>query len=79
MKKADVEIGVTYAAKVSGRICPVRIDGPCHIGSGWYATNLFTGRQVRILSAQRLRFEVEEIEGKPGSYAKVNARQGDKT
>jgi len=54
MKKAQVTIGNTYSAKVSGNIARVRIDGECPYG-GWNGTNLDTGRKVRIKSAQRLR------------------------
>ena len=54
MKKAQVTIGNTYTAKVSGDIHPVRIVSESSMG-GWNATNLDTGRAVRIKSAQRLR------------------------
>ena len=54
MKKADVEIGGAYVAKVSGNLVAVRIDRESPYG-GWDATNLATGRAVRIRSAARLR------------------------
>lgn len=54
MLKKDVVIGDTYAAKVSGIVCPVRLDGESRYG-GWDATNLRTGKGVRIKSAQKLR------------------------
>ncbi|MBK8915030.1 MAG: winged helix-turn-helix domain-containing protein [Phycisphaerales bacterium] len=54
MKKNDVEIGATYVAKVSGTLARVRIDRESRYG-GWEATNVDTGRRVRIKSAQRLR------------------------
>jgi hypothetical protein len=54
MKKADVKIGATYRAKVSGKLVDVRIDAEC-TGGGWTATNLATKKSVRIKSAQRLR------------------------
>jgi hypothetical protein len=69
MKKSDVRIGSTYAAKVSDRLVPVRIDRENYY-SGWDATNLRTGRQVRIRSAQRLQFEVSETSD--GRYAPIN-------
>ena len=53
MKKKDVAIGGVYVAKVSNRLVKVRIDREA--GRGWYGTNLRTRREVRILSAQRLR------------------------
>lgn len=54
MKKNDVELGATYAAKVSGKLARVRIERESPYG-GWDATNVDTGRSVRIKSAQRLR------------------------
>ena len=54
MRKNQVEVGRTYVAKVSGRLTAVRIDGESRYG-GWNATNVATGRAVRIKSAQRLR------------------------
>ena len=54
MKKADVKIGATYIAKVSGTLRPVRITNTSPYG-GWDAVNIETGRRVHIKSAQRLR------------------------
>jgi hypothetical protein len=53
MKKADVQIGGRYVAKVS-RLTVVRIDREASTG-GWIATNVETGRTVRVRSAARLR------------------------
>lgn len=49
MKKADVQIGHTYPAKVSGRLARVRITGESPYG-GWDAVNVATRRAVRIKS-----------------------------
>ena len=57
MKKAEVEIRGVYVAKVSGRLVTVRLESESLYG-GWDATNLATGRAVRIKSAARLRREV---------------------
>lgn len=57
MKKADVEIGGRYVAKVSGNMVAVRIDRESPYGA-WDATNLTTGRAVRIRTAARLRRRV---------------------
>lgn len=57
MKKADVRIGATYAAKVSGRVVNVTLLRESPYG-GWDARNEATGRAVRVKSAQRLRHEV---------------------
>lgn len=54
MKKADVEIRGVYVTKVSGRLVIVRIERESPYG-GWDATNLATGRAVRVRSAARLR------------------------
>lgn len=58
IKKADVKIGSYYAAKVSGKIAKVRIHGISQYG-GWDATNVVTGRDVRIKGAARLRSEIK--------------------
>ncbi len=54
MKKDQVHIGGAFVAKVSGKLATVRIDAESRFG-GWEATNVETGRKVRIKSAQRLR------------------------
>lgn len=56
MKKSQVKVGKFYAAKVSDRMTTIRIDRENPRG-GWDATNLRTGKTVRIKSAQRLRHE----------------------
>lgn len=57
MRKADVKVGATYMAKVSGRVVPVRITEESRYG-GWVGTNLATQHAVRIKTAARLRREV---------------------
>jgi hypothetical protein len=59
MKKNEVRIGGIYAAKVSDRLVQVRIEAESRHG-GWDATNLATGKKVRIKSAQRLRGEADK-------------------
>ena len=59
MKKNEVRIGGRYLAKVSGSVSPIRLDAESPHG-GWDGTNLDTGRQVRIKSAQRLRGEFNQ-------------------
>ena len=54
MKKAEIEIGATYAAKVSGKLTYVRIVNESTYG-GWNAINTATKHEVRIKSAARLR------------------------
>jgi len=54
MKQNDVQIGQHYLAKVADRVVPVRIDRASPYG-GWDATNVTTGRAVRIKTAGRLR------------------------
>lgn len=58
MKKADVRLGATYTAKVSGRVVPVVLESESTYG-GWNARNVTTGRSVRIKSAAKLRALVE--------------------
>ena len=54
MKKTDVKIGHTYTAKVTDKIVNVRIDDENRHG-GWDATNLTTGKKIRVKSPARLR------------------------
>jgi len=54
MKKNEIAIGSTYTAKITNRVVPVRIDAT-NPHSGWDATNLATGKRVRIKSAAKLR------------------------
>jgi hypothetical protein len=59
MRKNDVTVGASYVAKVSGKLTRVRIERENPHG-GWDATNVDTGRRVRIKSAQRLRRAVSD-------------------
>jgi hypothetical protein len=54
MKKNEVKIGHIYTAKVTDKIVDVRIDAESRNG-GWDATNLATGKKIRIKSPTRLR------------------------
>ena len=54
MQKNDVQIGGVYNAKVSDKLVQVRIDAE-NVHGGWDATNLTTGKKVRIKTAARLR------------------------
>lgn len=53
MKKKDVRLGGVYEAKVTGNRVLVRLTAESPYG-GWLATNLKTGRQVKIRTAARL-------------------------
>ena len=57
MQKHNVKVGSTYIVKVSGTLAKVRITRE-HERGGWYGINLATGREIRIRTAARLRFEV---------------------
>ena len=57
MKKDQVQIGQLYAAKITDKIVPVRIDAE-HKDGGWTATNTQTNRKVRIKTAQKLRNKI---------------------
>ena len=64
MRRANVEIGKKYRAKVAGKQTIVIIDAK-NLNGGWDATNMYTGRAVRIKTAVRLtpfkeEFAVEE-------------------
>ena len=58
MRKAEVKVGGTYLAKVSGAVVPVRIQST-HPRNGWVGVNTVTRREVRIKTAARLRREVK--------------------
>ncbi len=59
MLKKDVKIGHCYTAKISNKIVTVQIDSVSQYG-GWNASNMNTGRIVRIKSAAKLRKEVTQ-------------------
>ena len=59
MKKNEITIGGIYAAKVSGKVVPVKITGESPYG-GWDAVNTQTRRAVRIRSAARLRRPIRQ-------------------
>lgn len=77
MKKDEIQVGKVYAVKVAERVSPVRIDsdrgsrysigrfGAGHQGrekhDGWMGTNLNTGRRVRIRSATKCRYLMQEV------------------
>ena len=71
MKKADVKIGSTYYANVSGQRTEIRIDAEKPRG-GWDATNLATGKKIVIKSARRLQGEVGAKRGRVKSTADGN-------
>lgn len=54
MKMAEIKIGGEYFAKVTNKKVTVRIDTENPHG-GWDATNLATGKKVRIKTAGRLQ------------------------
>ena len=54
MRKEQAIIGMVYAVKVSGKLARVRLDRESPYG-GYDATNLDTGRKIRLRTAGRLR------------------------
>jgi hypothetical protein len=79
MKKSEVKIGRVYMAKVTNKVVQVRIDAESRYG-GFDATNLATGKNVRIKSPARLRVAVGgdgaatvAKKGKGGKKAKAQA------
>ncbi len=64
MQKNDVQIGGVYSAKVSDKLVQVRIDAE-NVHGGWDATNLTTGKKVRIKTAARLRDAAGDPESRP--------------
>jgi hypothetical protein len=62
MKKAQVQVGKSYLAKVSNKLTVVTLIEESVYG-GWNARNEMTGREVRVKSAQKLRKLAERIPG----------------
>lgn len=58
MKKSEVMIDNTYVAKISGRLCPVRLTGKSAFG-GWVGINLRTRKGVHIKTAAKLRRQID--------------------
>ena len=54
MKKAEIQIGSSYVAKIGGRLTLVQIRSVHSLG-GWAALNLTSLRVLRIRSAAKLR------------------------
>ncbi len=75
MKKNEIEVGGTYSAKVSDKLTKVKIESTNVLG-GWDATNLATGKKVRIKSAQRLRRAVKKA-GKAEATKEAKAKEHD--
>ena len=75
MKKYEITIGGVYAAKVSGKVVPVRITGASPYG-GWDAVNEQTKRTVRIRSAARLRRRVDCAAITIGTRVAISIDQG---
>lgn len=73
MKKNEVTIGNTYAAKVTDKVVPVRLDAE-HANGGWYATNLVTGKRITVKSAQRLRCPCDEHGKRTGQLEATNPK-----
>jgi hypothetical protein len=69
MKKRDVILGQVYAVKVSGRIQHMRLVAESPHG-GWVGRNLQTGREVRIRSAARLCYLVQQAPQNPQAEQK---------
>lgn len=75
MKRNEIEIGRVYLAKVNDKMVQVRIDAENRHG-GWDATNLATGKKVRIKSAQRLRVEAGSPKRASRKASKAQAQAG---
>ena len=71
MRASEVKVGMMYAAKVSGKVVPIRVIGH-NDGGGWPAVNLRTGRLVRIRGAGRLRFAVMRMPD--GSFRRADLK-----
>jgi hypothetical protein len=75
MKKHEVTLGGVYAAKVSGKVVPVRITGESPYG-GWDGVNTQTKRTIRIRGAGRLRRRLDRVAIGVGTRVAINIDQG---
>ena len=75
MRKNEVTIGGVYAAKVSGKVVPVKITGESPYG-GWDAVNTQTKRTVRIRGAGRLRRRLDRAAIGVGTRVAISIDQG---
>ena len=72
MMKDEVQIGKVYTAKVTDKVVSVRIDAENPHG-GWEATNLASGKKIRIKGPQRLRAEVKSSGAKATTASEQSA------
>lgn len=54
MQAKDIFVGSVYIVKISGKLQQVKIVRTCPNG-GWMATNLATGRDIRLKTGARVR------------------------
>lgn len=54
MQAKDIFVGQIYMVKISGKVQQVKIIKTCPTG-GWMATNLATGRDIRLRTGARVR------------------------
>ena len=62
--KKNVKVGQHYACRVSDYVVAVKITSAHHFGKGWNAVNLATRKEVRVMTAARLRWELTEEEAR---------------
>ena len=76
MKDNEVRVGQVYRSKVTDKVVDVKIDGKNPEG-GWDATNLATGKAIRIKSADRLQVKATKRKvGKPPKKASAEGSGG---
>lgn len=61
--KKDVQTGSCYACRVGDYVVAVKILRE-NLRQGWHAINLATRKEIRILTAQRLRWPLTEAEAR---------------
>ena len=82
MKQNQVKIGGTYFANVTNKRCEIRIEAENRYG-GWDATNLATGKKIRIKTAGRLtpagKTKSAKKASEPAAKATAKAKSTKKT
>jgi hypothetical protein len=64
MRAQNIHVGDHYAITISGKRAVVRLDR-ANPGGGFDATNVRTGRSIRLKSGRRLQRRVEVVAGGP--------------
>jgi hypothetical protein len=72
MRAHNVHIGDIYEIRISGKLAQVRLTATAP-GGGYFASNIKTGRIIRLKSGRRLRYNVTLLQQAKAYYADLAA------